>query len=69
MSKLELGSRRIINVYDGSGHDDWIPGTLAWWEEPNYAVFRLDRRAHDGRVHTSIPLPNGRHRLRTLHST
>lgn len=64
MAQLEIGSRRLVNCYDGSGHNAWIPATLEWWDEPNYAVFALDHPDHQGRIHCAIPLPNGRHRLK-----
>lgn len=63
---LEIGSRRLINCYDGRGGDDWIPATLSWWDEPNYATFTLDRTGQDGRLYQAIPLPNGRHRIRSI---
>lgn len=69
MAKLKIGSRRIVNCYDGNGGDDWIPGTLEWWDEPNYATFKLDRKRHDGGEYQTIPLPYGRHRLRNLNAT
>lgn len=66
MSKLEIGSRREVNAFDGRGGDDWIPATLTDWDDKPYAVFTLDRPDHNGSPYCSIPLPNGAHRLRKV---
>jgi gamma-glutamylcyclotransferase (GGCT)/AIG2-like uncharacterized protein YtfP len=62
---MKIGSRRLVNVYDGHGNDCWIAGTLEYWEEPRYATFKLDA-PHQGRTHFAIPLPNGQHRLKRI---
>ena len=31
--RLDLGSRREVNVYDGRGGDVWIPGSVVGFED------------------------------------
>lgn len=67
MTDLRIGSRRLVNCFDGNGGDDWIPATLEAFsigDEPYYAVFALDRPTHQGVPQCCIPLPGGAHRMR-----